>query len=216
MIRELKSQRCRSVMMVTLLGTVLRVILESYRSVLKLPLVVEAVAQIPFALGTSSSVATRAASALVYGFPTTSISLLAIGFLMRRAARNTPVGRCRSCGYSLQGIPEPRCPECGVSAYNAVEATETSVHWISQCFVVTGTALLVVVLEPVLLILSTQIFGEVQLEVKLREILNWLGLGVLADIRVHSIGVYAFPAMAICLFIYARSGWWAQEGGKAR
>ena len=24
-------------------------------------------------------------------------------------------GTCRQCGYDLQGLPEPRCPECGTS-----------------------------------------------------------------------------------------------------
>ena len=27
--------------------------------------------------------------------------------------RKQVAGRCRSCGYNLHGLPEPRCPECG-------------------------------------------------------------------------------------------------------
>ncbi len=27
--------------------------------------------------------------------------------------RNPDPTRCRKCGYLLQGLPEPRCPECG-------------------------------------------------------------------------------------------------------
>lgn len=36
-------------------------------------------------------------------------------FLWRRAGRavRRAEGRCERCGYSLQGLPEPRCPECG-------------------------------------------------------------------------------------------------------
>lgn len=31
----------------------------------------------------------------------------------RSARQNAFVGRCRKCGYSLYGLPQPRCPECG-------------------------------------------------------------------------------------------------------
>ena len=28
-------------------------------------------------------------------------------------ARRGPIGLCLDCGYSLRGLPTPRCPECG-------------------------------------------------------------------------------------------------------
>jgi hypothetical protein len=31
----------------------------------------------------------------------------------RRARRRRTEGRCLACGYSLQGLDRPRCPECG-------------------------------------------------------------------------------------------------------
>lgn len=37
-------------------------------------------------------------------------------FLLRRFARHLSYGaegRCVACGYSLEGLPSPRCPECG-------------------------------------------------------------------------------------------------------
>lgn len=36
---------------------------------------------------------------------------LAFGRLLRRR-RLRRAGRCESCGYTLRGLPEPRCPEC--------------------------------------------------------------------------------------------------------
>lgn len=36
---------------------------------------------------------------------------LAAWFLYRN--RKEVAGRCRSCGYNLHGLSEPRCPECG-------------------------------------------------------------------------------------------------------
>ncbi len=36
---------------------------------------------------------------------------LAAWFLYRN--RKEVAGRCRSCGYNLHGLTEPRCPECG-------------------------------------------------------------------------------------------------------
>ena len=42
-------------------------------------------------------------------------SLLAGGAVtyrfLRFPSRDEPV--CKNCGYSLRGLPEPRCPECG-------------------------------------------------------------------------------------------------------
>jgi hypothetical protein len=29
--------------------------------------------------------------------------------------RRFPSGHCKRCGYSLRGLPEPRCPECGTA-----------------------------------------------------------------------------------------------------
>ncbi len=36
-------------------------------------------------------------------------------FLRNRYRPIYPPGRCGKCGYDLQGLPEPRCPECGKS-----------------------------------------------------------------------------------------------------
>lgn len=32
------------------------------------------------------------------------------------------LGRCELCGYALNGLPEPRCPECGTPFLNGVES----------------------------------------------------------------------------------------------
>lgn len=42
---------------------------------------------------------------------------LLIGFLtfiLWRLDRRYTAGYCQKCGYNLRGLPEPRCPECGM------------------------------------------------------------------------------------------------------
>jgi hypothetical protein len=39
--------------------------------------------------------------------------LSGVVFLRNRYRPIYPPGHCRKCGYDLQGVPEPRCPECG-------------------------------------------------------------------------------------------------------
>ena len=41
------------------------------------------------------------------------IFLLSLAFSEIRRFYRYKSGRCRECGYSLQGLPRPRCPECG-------------------------------------------------------------------------------------------------------
>jgi len=48
------------------------------------------------------------------------LGLVVLGFMASRAVRRwrhaydeSPVARCRRCGYDLTGSPLPRCPECG-------------------------------------------------------------------------------------------------------
>lgn len=33
---------------------------------------------------------------------------------INKTIRQTPLGFCTNCGYNLYGLPEPRCPECGM------------------------------------------------------------------------------------------------------
>lgn len=42
--------------------------------------------------------------------------LVAIGVVVLRPRRFHRPGHCTHCGYSLHGLPEPRCPECGARA----------------------------------------------------------------------------------------------------
>jgi hypothetical protein len=37
-------------------------------------------------------------------------------FAARRAGWQHTPGHCHACGYDLQGLPTPRCPECGRAA----------------------------------------------------------------------------------------------------
>jgi hypothetical protein len=39
--------------------------------------------------------------------------------LRREPLRNTPAPHCAKCGYSLHGLSELRCPECGTSAISS-------------------------------------------------------------------------------------------------
>jgi uncharacterized paraquat-inducible protein A len=39
--------------------------------------------------------------------------------LRRRIGGRSRKGVCRQCGYSLQGLAEPRCPECGTAVQGA-------------------------------------------------------------------------------------------------
>ncbi len=41
------------------------------------------------------------------------LPLWLVVFLRRKYWPAPPEGHCQTCGYSLQGLPEPRCPECG-------------------------------------------------------------------------------------------------------
>lgn len=34
---------------------------------------------------------------------------------MRKKKRKHPTGRCHRCGYDIEGIDDPVCPECGAS-----------------------------------------------------------------------------------------------------
>lgn len=50
---------------------------------------------------------------------------------------STPAQHCRHCGYSLQGLPGLRCPECGGVAFestanvlNSIESNQERVIWI--------------------------------------------------------------------------------------
>ncbi len=40
-------------------------------------------------------------------------ALSAVVFVRNRYRPVYPTGHCAKCGYDLQGLPEPRCPECG-------------------------------------------------------------------------------------------------------
>ena len=44
--------------------------------------------------------------------PLAAIGLATI-LAWRRDRPFPPPGHCQNCGYSLTGLPEPRCPECG-------------------------------------------------------------------------------------------------------
>ena len=56
------------------------------------------------------------------------IRALAVGRVERqRRQRDESLkgGKCPVCGYSLYGLPEPRCPECG-ERFTAAECSKTS------------------------------------------------------------------------------------------
>lgn len=42
-------------------------------------------------------------------------AVIVFGLAVARRATRRKRGRCPSCGYDIRGLPEPRCPECGMS-----------------------------------------------------------------------------------------------------
>ena len=61
-------------------------------------------------------------SALLIVWAVPCLILSIVVFLRNRYHPVYPPGHCRKCGYSLHGLPEPRCPECG-SPFEPTDAT---------------------------------------------------------------------------------------------
>lgn len=50
---------------------------------------------------------------LAFAITVTAVASLAWTLVCISHARGDGETRCRSCGYILRGLTEPRCPECG-------------------------------------------------------------------------------------------------------
>lgn len=63
---------------------------------------------------TSSPVLQGLAISAAWFIPVLVLAFLVYGALTgRRSRHDDGETRCRTCGYILRGISEPRCPECG-------------------------------------------------------------------------------------------------------